>query len=141
MRRPAAVPAGRVACESVLTTVLLFLVVTMVRWARAPASPLYVGAPAAGPRLDGAGGVPGGDAGTSSSWRSPSGACRRTRRRAAGRRTRWAAEGMAATHTTAELLQGARQEGRQAHGSPHYASAAALLLLDSDGQVDTRTNC
>ncbi|MEV5385361.1 AAA family ATPase [Streptomyces sp. NPDC052721] len=47
------------------------------------------------------------------------------------------AEGMAATHTTAQLLEGARQEGRQAHGSLHYASAAALLLLDSDGQVDT----
>ncbi|MGV9935213.1 MIP/aquaporin family protein [Streptomyces olivaceoviridis] len=42
-RRPAPVPAGQVACEFGLTTVLLFLVVTLVRWVRAPASPLYIG--------------------------------------------------------------------------------------------------
>ncbi|MET8769203.1 aquaporin [Streptomyces sp. NPDC004658] len=42
-RRPAAVPTGQVWCEFALTTVLLFLVVTIVRWVRVPASPLYVG--------------------------------------------------------------------------------------------------
>ncbi|MFG2358812.1 helix-turn-helix transcriptional regulator [Streptomyces sp. NPDC048521] len=44
-----------------------------------------------------------------------------------------AAEGMAETSGTAELLEGARQ----AHSSLNYVSAAALLLLDSDGHVDT----
>ncbi|MFG3206645.1 MIP/aquaporin family protein [Streptomyces sp. NPDC048192] len=44
-RRPAAVPAGQVWRELGLTTVLLFLVVTVVRWLRVPGSPLYIGDP------------------------------------------------------------------------------------------------
>ncbi|MEV7811424.1 AAA family ATPase [Streptomyces flaveolus] len=47
------------------------------------------------------------------------------------------AEGMAETRGTVELLEGVRQAGRQAHASLNYVSAAALLLLDSDGHVDT----
>ncbi|GLX49121.1 hypothetical protein Shyhy01_20710 [Streptomyces hygroscopicus subsp. hygroscopicus] len=42
-RRPAAVSTAQVWCEFGLTTVLLFLVVTIVRWLRVPASPLYIG--------------------------------------------------------------------------------------------------
>lgn len=47
------------------------------------------------------------------------------------------AEGMAATKTTTELLQGVRQADEKAPASLHYASAAALQLLDWDGHVDT----
>ncbi|MFI9543780.1 AAA family ATPase [Streptomyces sp. NPDC052016] len=47
------------------------------------------------------------------------------------------AEGMAETKGAAELLDGVRQAGRQVHASLNYVSAAALLLLDSDGHVDT----
>jgi glycerol uptake facilitator-like aquaporin len=42
-RYPEPLPLARAADEFVLTTVLLFLVVTMVRWLRDPASPLYIG--------------------------------------------------------------------------------------------------
>ncbi|MDN3028536.1 aquaporin [Streptomyces sp. S.PB5] len=42
-RRPRAVPLSQVWCEFCLTTVLLLAVVTLVRWLRAPASPLYIG--------------------------------------------------------------------------------------------------
>lgn len=41
--RPAAVPFVQAWYEFVLTTVLLFLVVTLVRWVRTSSSPLYVG--------------------------------------------------------------------------------------------------
>lgn len=47
------------------------------------------------------------------------------------------AEGMGETKGTAELLEDIRLAGQQAHASLNYASAAALLLLDSDGHVDT----
>ncbi|MFG2358811.1 MIP/aquaporin family protein [Streptomyces sp. NPDC048521] len=42
-RRPAPVPLSQAWCEFALTTVLLLVVVTIVRWLRAPTSPLYVG--------------------------------------------------------------------------------------------------
>ncbi|MFH9089169.1 AAA family ATPase [Streptomyces sp. NPDC017673] len=64
---------------------------------------------------------------------SPSAAARSRRMAAAAY---MGAEGLATTHHTAGLLEGVRQEGRHAHASLHYASAAALLLLDSDGQID-----
>ncbi|WP_245771832.1 helix-turn-helix transcriptional regulator [Actinacidiphila guanduensis] len=47
------------------------------------------------------------------------------------------AEGMAPGRNAAELLEGARQAGRPARVSLHYASAAALLVLGADGQLDT----
>ena len=42
-RRPQALPLTRAADEFLLTTVLLFLAVTVVRWVRDPASALYIG--------------------------------------------------------------------------------------------------
>ncbi|MDN3028537.1 LuxR family transcriptional regulator [Streptomyces sp. S.PB5] len=47
------------------------------------------------------------------------------------------AEGMAETKGAAELLDGVRQAGRQVHVSLNYVSAATLLLLDTDGHIDT----
>ncbi|MEV5385286.1 LuxR C-terminal-related transcriptional regulator [Streptomyces sp. NPDC052721] len=47
------------------------------------------------------------------------------------------AEGAADTTSTRELLQGVRQTDEQASASLHYASAAALQILDSGGHVDT----
>lgn len=41
--RPAAVPLVQAWYEFLLTAVLLFLVVTLVRWIRTPSSPLYIG--------------------------------------------------------------------------------------------------
>ncbi|MFH7341047.1 AAA family ATPase [Streptomyces sp. KHY 26] len=46
------------------------------------------------------------------------------------------AEGLAAASTT-ELLRGVRQSDDQPSASLHYASAAALQLLEADGHVDT----
>jgi glycerol uptake facilitator-like aquaporin len=42
-RHPQPIPLPRAADEFVLTTLLLFLVVTVVRWVRDPASALYIG--------------------------------------------------------------------------------------------------
>ncbi|MFF0050811.1 MIP/aquaporin family protein [Streptomyces sp. NPDC005498] len=42
-RRPPPVPLVQAWFECALTTVLLFLVVTLVRWVRSPDSPLYIG--------------------------------------------------------------------------------------------------
>ncbi|MFG3206646.1 AAA family ATPase [Streptomyces sp. NPDC048192] len=47
------------------------------------------------------------------------------------------AEGLAQAKTTTELLQGVRRSHGQEPVSLHYASAAALQLLESDGHVDT----
>ncbi|GGJ28784.1 helix-turn-helix transcriptional regulator [Streptomyces brasiliensis] len=47
------------------------------------------------------------------------------------------AEGLAEAKSTTELLQGIHRSDEQAPTSLHYASAAALQLLDADGHVDT----
>ncbi|MFF4346206.1 AAA family ATPase [Streptomyces sp. NPDC001530] len=47
------------------------------------------------------------------------------------------AEGMGEVKSVAELLDETRQAGRQASASLHYASAAAFVMLDGDGHVDT----
>jgi DNA-binding CsgD family transcriptional regulator len=47
------------------------------------------------------------------------------------------AEVMGETSSTAELLEGSRRASGDASASLHYASAAALVLLNGDGHVDT----
>ena len=47
------------------------------------------------------------------------------------------AEAMGEVRSTAELLEGSRRAGSRASASLHYASAATLVMLDSDAQVDT----
>ncbi|TCM46549.1 AAA family ATPase [Kribbella sp. VKM Ac-2568] len=47
------------------------------------------------------------------------------------------AEAMGEVRSTAELLEGSRRASSQASSSLHYASAATLVMLNSDAHIDT----